>query len=262
MADRIKAGLEAQGIDPAKATVADLKAADEFHTGGLEATEALLDQLDLKPGLDVLDIGSGIGGVSRVLASRFEAQVTGVDLTAEFVDTARDLTAMVGLSEQITYHNASATKIPVADASADLALLIHVGMNIPDKPGVFAEAARVLRPGGTFAVFDVMAGKTDGPLVYPLPWSTAEDTSFVAPPETYRSAAKAAGFAPVAERDRTEFANTFMARAAARVAEDGPGPFGVHLMMGPTAKDKMQNYMANLNAGRIAPTEMIFRAAQ
>ena len=257
--ERILAALESLGVEIASARPEDLKPVDEFHTGGMEATLALLEQLDITPKTDVLDIGSGIGGTARALAARYGCRVTGIDLTEEFVDAARALTAMVGLGDRASFRLGSALALPVPDAGFDLAFLLHVGMNIADKPGLFAEARRALRPGGTFAIFEVMKRGPD-PLDFPVPWSTAPETSFVDPPETYRAAADAAGFELVSERDRSEFASGFFARISAMMAErGGPPPLGIHLLMGEAAPLKIQNYVTALEAGRIAPIEMIFR---
>ena len=76
--------LAAAGITAERVTTEHLKAVDEFHIGGAEATAALLDQLDIGPGTRVLDIGSGIGGPARTIAERTGARVTGVDLTPGF----------------------------------------------------------------------------------------------------------------------------------------------------------------------------------
>ena len=207
----------------------------------------------------MLDIGSGIGGTARALVARYGCRVAGVDLTSEFVDAASALTAMVGLGDRASFRLGSALALPVPDAGFDLAFLLHVGMNIADKPGLFAEARRALRPGGTFAIFEVMKRGPD-PLDFPVPWSTAPETSFVDPPETYRAAADAAGFELVSERDRSEFASGFFARISAMMAErGGPPPLGIHLLMGEAAPLKIQNYVTAIEAGRIAPIEMIFR---
>ena len=153
----------------------------------------------------------------------------------------------------------SALNMPVADAGFDLAVMFHVGMNIEDKAGLFAEVSRALATGGTFALFDVMGGAVSGPLVFPLPWSTVAETSFVDPPEVYVEAANAAGLELIARTDRTDFALAFFEQAFARMAESGPPALGIHLMMGETAPEKFQNYVTNLKAGRICPTEMIFK---
>ncbi len=259
LTQRVRAALRASGVDPDAATTADLKAGDEFHTGGVAATEHLFAQLAPTHATRVLDVGSGIGGTARYVADRYDATVTGIDLTPEFVDTATALSALVGLGEKTGFVVGSALDMPLPDAGFDLAVMLHVGMNIKDKPGLFAEVARVLATGGTFALFDVMGGAVAEPLVFPLPWSAVPETSFVDPPAVYRDAAAAAGLTLETETDRTDFAIAFFEQVFAQTAESGPAPLGIHLMMGDTAPEKFRNYVANLHAGRIRPTAMIFR---
>ena len=258
--DDIRAALKASGVDPAAPSAEDLKPVDEFHTGGLEATDALLDQLEISPQTRVLDVGCGIGGAARHVAARTGAHVRGFDLTPDFVDTATALSKLVGLSEVTTFQVGSGINIPEADDSADLALMFHVGMNIEDKETLFQEVARVLSPGGTFALFDVMRG-SDAELTFPFPWAEEAGVSFVTPPDTYRGVAAAAGFTQLAERDRSDFAKAFFDRVFAKIeAAGGPPPVGIHLLMHETGKQKIENYVTHLLAGDIAPTEMIFRA--
>lgn len=257
--DRITAGLAALGVDPANASPADLDPVDEFHIGGLAATEELAARLDLPAGARVLDLGSGLGGPARRVALSAGATVEGVDLTPEFVSVATALSEMVGLADRTSFHAASALETPFSDESFDAALLIHVGMNIPDKPALMREARRVLKPGGIFAVYDVMRTGA-GDLAFPVPWAETPATSFVAAPEDYRAAAVAAGFAVEAERDRRDFALDFFARQKARIAAaGGPPPLGLHLLMGETAAPKIANMIANIESGLIAPVEMILR---
>ena len=66
-------------------SAADLSVMDEFHIGGREATEAIAAQMKLRPGMHLLDVGSGLGGPARFFASKFDCRVTGIDLTEEFV---------------------------------------------------------------------------------------------------------------------------------------------------------------------------------
>lgn len=259
LTERVRAALEASGIDPDSATVADLKAGDEFHTGGVLATDNLFAQLSPTHATRVLDVGCGIGGTSRYIVDRYDSTVTGVDLTPEFVETAAALSDLVGHSEKTSFHLGSALEIPVPDAGFDLAVMLHVGMNIEDKAGLFAEVSRALATDGTFALFDVMGGETADPLAFPLPWSTVAETSFVDAPQVYKDAAAAAGLDLITENDRTGFALEFFEEVFAKIAETGPPPLGIHLMMGETAPEKFQNYVENLKAGRIRPTEMIFR---
>lgn len=255
--ERIVAGLESHGKTGDTLTLADLKPVDEFHIGGVEATNDLLAQVDIGPDTRVLDIGSGIGGTARHIAAQFGAQVTGLDLTPEFVETAQKLTWLVGLSPKFVV--GSALEMPFDADSFDLATLIHVGMNLPDKVKLFTEAARVLRPGGTFAVYDVMLLGKAHP-AFPVPWSSTPDTSFLDRPESYLTAADMAGFTLSAQRMRGGFARDFFARLAASLKEITPPPVGLGLLMGADAQVKIANMVTAVGAGDIAPVEMIFRA--
>lgn len=256
--DRIKSGLRAAGADPEAPGPDDLKAVDEFHTGGLEATEALLAPLGITDRMSVLDVGSGIGGTARFMARTYGAYVNGVDVTPAFVDVANTLSKMVGLDHRSSFLHGSALDMPVTDASFDLATMLHVGMNIADKPALFVEVARTLRPGGRFALFDIMAtGQAE--IVYPVPWASHAGESFVDLPQIYRDAAAQAGLALIAERDRTDYAKDFFARViAAAEAADGPPPIGLHLLMGDTAQDRYSNAVSAAMNGATCPWEMVF----
>jgi SAM-dependent methyltransferase len=246
------------GLDDAGLKAADLRPVDEFHVGGAEATLALLDQLTIAPETRVLDMGSGIGGPARLIAERYGAHVTGVDLTEEYVRTATELSARVGLDALTQFRQGSVTALPLDDAGFDLALLQHVGMNVADKHAVFREAARVLRPGGVFALYEPMRGPNAEPLTYPVPWADDPASSFVEAPEAYLAAAEAAGLRLRARRDRTDFANAFFAGVFERIAREGLPAIGLHLLMGEGGRGKMQNLAAAIRAGQLAPTEMIF----
>jgi SAM-dependent methyltransferase len=256
--ETILAGLKAMGRAADRLQPDDLAAIDEFHIGGNEATAALADQLGLKPGMALLDLGCGIGGPARFLARRYGCRVTGIDLTPEYVQVAESLTRRVGLDQQVSFRVGSVTALPFAEASFDAATLLHVGMNIADKEKLCAEAARVLRPGGVFAIYDVMRVGLGG-LDYPMPWASAAHTSFVVEPERYRHALGAAGFEIAAERDRRDDAIAFFRTMRARFAERGPPPLGTHVLMGREAPQKIANLTAGLETGRIAPIEMICR---
>ena len=254
---RIRAGLIDIGLDPDKISPEALKPVDEFHIGGAEATAALLAKLDIRPSSEVLDIGSGIGGPARMVAARYGCRVTGVDLTPHFVETARALSAMCGMTDRVRFEVGSAVALPLHDASFDLALLLHVGMNVPDKPALFREARRVLRDGGTFAVYEVMRTGGDA-LAVPVPWAETPDLSALEAPETYRSAAEAAGFTLQAEENRRTVALDFFARLQAQAEGAAPPPLGLHNLMGPTIKEKAANMIAAVRASTIAPIQMIF----
>lgn len=254
----IRDGLAKLGEEAGPAAADDLAFVDEFHLGGRQATVELAAALDLRPGIEVLDVGCGIGGAARVLAGRFGCRVVGIDLTPEYVQVAQALTAALGLAGQVEHRVASATALPFPDASFDVATMLHVGMNIEDKTALGRGVHRVLRPGGTFAVYDVMRVGA-GELQYPVPWASRPEISFLAEPEVYRRALADAGFTIVSERDRRELAIDFLYRMRARVTESGPPPLGLHLLMGADARAKVGNILAALEAGVVAPIELIAR---
>ena len=152
--------------------------------------------------------------------------------------------------------------MPFADSSFDGAYMLHVGMNIVDKEKLGFEVARVLRPGSLFGIYDVMQ-TGPGELAYPVPWATSPDLSAVAEPERYKEALQAAGFAVTAERNRRDFALAFFAELRAKTAAaGGPPPLGLHLLMGKSTPEKVQNMIDNISKGRIAPVELIARKAR
>ncbi|AID31053.2 MPBQ/MSBQ methyltransferase [Mesorhizobium sp. USDA 4775] len=259
---RILAALADTGVDVAHLRAGDLEAVDEFHIGGIAATRELIGQMGLKPGAMLLDIGSGVGGPARFAANEAGADVTGIDLTQSYVDIATSLSKRTEMADRTHFVQGSALDMPFADAGFDAAMILHVGMNLPDKKKLMGEAARVLKPGGVFAVYDVMRLK-DGALTYPLPWASDESMSFVATPDDYRSAATASGFSVVAERRRGAFAVEFFAatraRMAAAQAEGKKPPPGVGLVMGEDAHTKIANVTAALEGGILAPVELLLR---
>ena len=79
--DSIIDALHASGKDLARLAPADLAPVDEFHIRGREATIELARRASLQPGMRVLDVGCGLGGSARYLATQYQCQVTGIDLT-------------------------------------------------------------------------------------------------------------------------------------------------------------------------------------
>lgn len=253
--EKIIEKLAQSGIEEAQITAQILKPIDEFHIGGIAATKALLDPLGLTADTRLLDIGSGIGGTARFIASEYGIKVVGIDLTPDFVICAEKLSEIV--DAKTSFEVGSGTQLPFADASFDAATLIHVGMNIQDKDKLFAEAARVLTDGGVFAVYDVML--FGGQPEFPVPWATTAEDSFLGTPADYQTAAQKAGFTLEIRNDRGAFAKQFFADMQAKIAASGPPPVSLPMLMGDAAPNKMANMIGAVQADHIQPVEMIFR---
>ncbi len=258
--DKIITGIESIGRTPGSVTIDELAPVDEFHIGGRQASEDFISQLNLSPDDSVLDIGCGIGGTSRFVASHFGCRVTGIDLTPEFIETGQKLCDWVGISDRVTLHHGNALDMSFEDGSFDAAFMLHVGMNIDDKEGLFSEIHRLLKPGVYFGVYDVMKSG-DKELAYPVPWSTSPADSSLATQAQYVAALQRAGFDILSVRNRREFSSDFFAETRKRIEAAGgtPPPLGVHIAMGDNAPAMISNMVENIAAGRCAPVEIITR---
>jgi ubiquinone/menaquinone biosynthesis C-methylase UbiE len=251
--------LRAAGKNPDRLTHADLSPVDEFHIGGRQATVDFAEQLAPRPQMYLLDIGCGLGGASRYFATEHGCRVTGIDLTDEYVRVAQALSQRVGLGGQVSYRQGSALSLPFPRRTFDGAYMLHVGMNIADKATVFAEVRRVLKPGASFGIYDVMR-ESDGAFSYPVPWATTAETNFIETAATYKGLLADAGFEIVKERSRRDFAVEFFRQMRARMAQSGPAPLGIQILMGATAPQKVANMTSLLDKGIISPTEIVARS--
>ena len=248
-----RAGKDISHLDPV-----DLAPVDEFHIGGRQATIEFADQLDARSGMHLLDVGSGLGGASRFFAHEKGCRVTGIDLTEEYVATAASLSRRTGLDDVVSYEAGSALDLPFPLATFDAAYMLHVGMNIADKSKLFSEIHRVVKREGRFGIYDVMREGT-GDLIFPVPWATQPQTSFVETSQVYIRLLLASGFEVLKTRSRREFAINFFRELRARMVESGPPLLGLHILMGSTAPQKIANMVEMLERGLIAPTEVIAR---
>jgi len=124
-----------------------LKAKSDFvhemvHWGGLD---------QLPPGKTVLDVGCGVGGSSRILAQDYGFAVTGITISPQQVQRAKDLTP-AGVTAQFLVDDAMSLSFP--DASFDIVWSIEAGPHMPDKAIFAKELLRVLKPGGILVVAD------------------------------------------------------------------------------------------------------------
>jgi ubiquinone/menaquinone biosynthesis C-methylase UbiE len=230
-------------------TVDDLIAIDGFHIRGRKSTIELADMLNLDAAHRVLDIGVGSGGTARYLADRFGCRVIGIDLTFSYAALAAELAEHVGLSAQTAYACANGTALPFKGESFDVAWTDHIQMNIPDKTQYIKELHRVLKPSGKIALHEVFTGDEGDPYL-PAPWSSEPSTSFIIPADDMKTRLTQMNFKILEWQDVTEISNQWFQKMQARQKANGPPPLGIHLLMGPNAKEKIANMGRSLAEGR------------
>lgn len=252
----ILAALEKAGKSLDRLTPEDLAPVDEFHIRGRAATLELAQAAGIDANKHILDVGSGVGGTSRCLAREFGCHVTGIDLTDEYCRAAAMLSAKVGLSDLVDYRQGDATHLPFDDDLFDVVWTEHVAMNIPDKARLYQEMHRVLKPGGTLAIYDVLAGP-GGDVLFPVPWARTPDTSFLVQPNELRHLLETAGFTISVWQDTTEAARAWFTALAEKIRKEGFPPLGFHLLLGSDFQAMAQNQGRNLQEGRIVLGQVV-----
>jgi sarcosine/dimethylglycine N-methyltransferase len=234
-----EAGKQADALQ-----ASDLAMLEDFHSLGRLATAALIELAQIGESDRVLDAGAGIGGTARLIAGERGARVTAVDLTPEYCEAARWLNDAVGLGDLIEVRAADVTDLPFDDASFDVVVSQHVQMNIADKRRLYAEARRVLAPGGRLALWDVTAG-SGGPLHLPVPWATSPEQSHLVTSDGLAELLGEAGFTKTHWNDLTAPAEQGM---RAFLAGERP-PLGLHVFV-PNFPVKAANLVRNLGEDR------------
>ncbi|OGA68464.1 MAG: hypothetical protein A3F77_14455 [Betaproteobacteria bacterium RIFCSPLOWO2_12_FULL_67_28] len=200
----------------------------------------------------VLDIGAGLAGPARLLASALGCRVDCLELSPDYCAGAVLLNRLTGLDGRIEVHQGSALELPFPDDSFDAAWMQNVGMNIADKRKLYAEVYRVLKPGGRFA-FQEMAAGAAATSYFPLPWATDPADSFLVSAEEIRSVLGESGF--IAEL----FEDTSDAHLSRTPSETAPGQLTLAVFVDNLAQ-KAGNARRSLQEGQIRLVRGVFRA--
>jgi SAM-dependent methyltransferase len=171
--------LEKLGKNLNQITIDDrdfLSPLDEFHCLGVAATRDMARLIGLSSDAKVLDLGCGLGGPARRLATDYGCRVTGVDITKEFLDIAETLNIRMRLSSQIVLRHLDATALRLDGERFDVAWMQVTAANVAERDQLYQQACAALRHGGQFAIFDIFS-ENESLIKYPVPWGVDASTS-------------------------------------------------------------------------------------
>ncbi|HXA33169.1 MAG TPA: methyltransferase domain-containing protein [Acidimicrobiales bacterium] len=193
---------------------------DQYHAGGSQAVDRLLATLTLSPSDTVLDIGCGLGGPARQVATASGCRVTGVDITEAYLEAAAELTDRCGLSDRVRFIRSDIADLG-PEQPFDAAYTMHVQMNIEAKRQWFSEIAPRLAPRARFAVWEVCR-TSDAELSWPLPWSMDGSDSYLATSDDLRDTILGAGFELVEWVDESGWVTSWFDSTFADGLPSGP----------------------------------------
>jgi SAM-dependent methyltransferase len=250
---KILTALRKAGTDLEALTRDDLASFDEQHDGGRESTRELARLAGLR-GMYVLDVGSGLGGPARTLAAEYGCRVIGLDPTEEFCRAATMLTARVGLQESVVFRHGSAQDMPFETATFDAVWTQGVLMHIRDKARFFADASRMLRPGGRLA-FQASLEGPEASVCYPTLWADDAQQSFIVSPEECRQLLMEAGFSERVWHDATAEA---VADAQIRRNPESERASLQDIILTTNLEERLANRLRNYSEGRVVQVMAVF----
>jgi cyclopropane fatty-acyl-phospholipid synthase-like methyltransferase len=212
--ERIYNELRARGIDDeAPLGVEDLIPFDQYHYHGTKAVDDAITALHLTSASKVLEVGSGIGGPARYIASKLGCRVTALELQEDLNATARDLTRRCGLQGLVEHIGGNILDDPFPASSFSALISLLVFLHIPKRARLFTACLEVLEPGGTIYIEDFT--KISEPSR--ADWRALEEKvycNYLPTPEDYVEELHTAGFRDIETRDLTSSWKAFTTERA------------------------------------------------
>lgn len=249
--------LSAQGVDINNLTRADIAGVDEFHVGGAAVSKELVKQFDFT-NQTVLDVGCGLGGPCRMLADEFNCNVSGIDMSSEFIRTAQQLSERIQLNGKTEFLQGDALDLPYDNGSFDVVWTQHVQMNIEDKSRFYSEINRVLKNNGTFIYYDIFK-KNDEDISYPVPWANDLSVSFLGTISNMDTILTDLGFSRERVMDQTGQAVDFFHNLLGKIKSEGPPKIGLNILMGASTVEKFGNLLKGLEEDKIELQSGIYK---
>lgn len=162
--DRVERELAARGFESdASLTLNDLVDLDQLHYHGVDAVRTAIEQIGLSADDRVIDVGSGLGGPARLLASESGCHVTAIELQPDLNRLAESLTRRTGLAPRIDHRCEDFLATEPPDQGFDALVSWLTFLHIPERANLLQRCRECLRPGGAIFVEDFYARPALGP---------------------------------------------------------------------------------------------------
>lgn len=253
---KLQSSLQCLGKALNELTIDDLALVDEFHVRGQAATNEVIAAARFSPGSAVLDLGCGLGGSARRLASRANCRVTGLDLCDEYIVCAQYLTRLLNLEDLVRFESGSCLEMPFQDGAFDGVMSIQMMMNVDDKARLFAQVKRVLKTGGKLVLYEVLAGNGE-PLHFPVPWAQEPKHNSLCSAIELEKLLSDNGFRVESWQDKTEVSKGAFAGMPPPSRDAKLPALGIHLLVGDDVLVKAYNVKRNLDEGRISLAQVV-----
>ncbi|MDO6562213.1 methyltransferase domain-containing protein [Amphritea sp. 1_MG-2023] len=145
---------------------------DQLHIGGIKASEKLLQQLQHDQPHRILEIGSGVGGLMRMLNAKTQIEVVGIDITHRFNRLNQAISALTSPPTSPQLITCDARQLPFADNHFDCIIFQHSLLNIPHTDVCLQECRRILSRHGSLLLHEVLQGPNPHSMRYPVPWAS------------------------------------------------------------------------------------------
>lgn len=243
---------------PEGASLFQLAPLDQLHIGGIKASERLLRHLDPGRHNRILDIGSGAGGLMRQ-ASTLGFSMIGLDITHAFNRLNLGLNRCLSSQVSNPIITADAHHLPFADESIDLILFQHSFLNMPDNRKVLDECCRVLMPGGSLLMHEVVCGEHPEQMRYPVPWAEDAAHSHLTRQQTLLQQLQQSGFSEVRIDDWSDEALAWRKRQLEKEQSGGAtrALLSPTMVLGPRFATMGKNLVLNLENRAIRVVEVV-----